>query len=121
MCPTTKANQIVIKNAKDAYQRRPIGPMVNPFVNIFEGWDVAKKRGFHDATMHDDLNDAAEDAIEPHYVGTVMFELVDGKLTVSMLDLSDYGNEQYEERQRDAAFECTHEAGLRSLEVAGRV
>lgn len=100
----------VIEQAKAAYEKSPVSsPMVNPFVNIFEGWDWRRKFGFHDATMHENLIDAATDALEPHYRCTAMFDLKTGAVT--MLNLSLYADQLDQERQNDTDQERQYERG----------
>lgn len=101
---TTQAqhDKAVIEQAKADYAKNPsAGPMVNPFVNIFEGWDWRRKAGFYEATMHETLIDAAIDALEPHYRCTVMFDLAAG--TVTPMDLSRYGDQIDQERKTEVA------------------
>jgi len=97
-------DKAIIAQAKAAYDKSPVSaPMVNQFVNIFEGWDWRRNAGFHDATMHESLIDAATDALEAHYRCTAMFDLKTGAVT--MLDLSRYAEQLDQERQADAVAE----------------
>jgi len=105
----TAYRDAIIGQAIADYATKTKGPD-RRFVNLFEGTN-RKGSNYSDATMHFDIDDAAEDAVEYQaYVGTVMIH-DDG--TAVMLDLRAHGEAMAEEGRRNASEEADHENELR--------
>ncbi len=98
----------IITNAKAAFAY-PDKDAGRRYINLYEDGEP---------TSYATVGDAAEEAIEDGYEGTVE---IGARGIPAMLDLSVYGEALFAERQRDADEERDHERLFSSLEFTGRV